>query len=89
MNTALVQWFSKKQSKVETSVFGAEFLTMKQGIDVLRGLRYKLRMMGIPISSPLYIYGDYVSIVNDTSKPELVLRKKGNSACYQQAMNQL
>ena len=35
MNMALVQWFSKKQSTVETSVFGAEFVTMKQGIDVL------------------------------------------------------
>ena len=40
VNTALVQWFSKKQSKVETSVFGDEFLAMKQGIDVLRGLRW-------------------------------------------------
>ena len=52
MNTALVQWFSKKQSTLETSVFGAEFVAMKQGIDALRGLRYKLRMMGITISSP-------------------------------------
>ena len=38
-NTALVQWFSKKQSTVETAVFGAEFVAMKQGIDKLRGLR--------------------------------------------------
>ena len=35
VNTALVQWFSKKQSKVETLVFGTEFFIMKQGIDVL------------------------------------------------------
>ena len=33
VNTALVQWFSKKQSTVVTSVFGAQFVTMKQGID--------------------------------------------------------
>ena len=44
VNTALVQWFSKKQSMEETSVFGAEFVTMKQGIDA-----HKLTMMGIPI----------------------------------------
>ena len=56
VNTALVQWFSKKQSTVEKSVYGAEFVTMKQGIDALRGLRYKLRMVGIPISGPLHIY---------------------------------
>ena len=47
VNTALVQWFSKKQSTVKTSMFGAEFIVMKQGIDALRGLRYKLRMTSI------------------------------------------
>ena len=51
-------------------------------MDALRGLRYKLKMMGIPISSPLYIYGDNMSIVHNTSRPELVLGKKSNSVCY-------
>ena len=81
-NMVLVQWFSKKQSTVETSVFGAEFVAMKQGIDALRGLRYKLRMMGISISGPSYIYGDNMSVINNTSRPESVLRKKSNSVCY-------
>ena len=69
VNTALVQQFSKKQSTVETSVFGAEFVTIKQGIDALRGLRHKLTMMGIPISGSSYIYGDNMSVVNNTSRP--------------------
>ena len=47
INTALMQLFTKKQSTVETSVFGAEFVTTKEGKDALRGLRYKIRMMGI------------------------------------------
>ena len=67
MNTALVQWFSKKQSTVETSVFGTEFVAMKQGIDALRGLRYKLRMIGVLISRPSYIYGDNTSVIHNTS----------------------
>ena len=62
----------KKQSPAETSVFGAEIITMKQGIDALQGLRYKLRMMGIPISSKSYIYWDNMSVVHNTSKPESV-----------------
>ena len=77
-----MKWFSKKQSTVETSIFDPEFVAMKQGIDALRGFRHKLRMMGIPISSPLYIYGDNMTVVHNTSKPESVLRKKGNSVCY-------
>ena len=52
VNTALVHLSSRKQSTVETSVFGAEFVPTKQGIDALQGLRYKLRIMGIPISGP-------------------------------------
>ena len=61
---------------VQTSGFGAEFVTMKQGTKALRGLRCKLRMMGVPISSPSYIYEDNMSFVCDTSKPESVLRRE-------------
>ena len=82
VNTALMQWFSKKQSIVERSVFGAEFITMKQNIDALTGLRYKLWMMGILISGPSYIYGDNMSVVHNTSRPESVLRRKSNAVCY-------
>ncbi len=46
INLALIDWLSKKQSTIETSVFGAEFVAIKTGLDRLRGLRYKLRMMG-------------------------------------------
>ena len=45
-------------------------------------LEIQLRMMGIPISSPTYIYGDNMSVVHNTSRPESVLRKKSNSVCY-------
>ena len=70
------------KSTIETSVFGAEFVTMKQGIDALRGLRYRLRMIGIPISGPSYIYGDNMSVMYNTSRPEPVLRKMSNSGCH-------
>ena len=38
--------------------------------------------MGIPISGSSYIYGDNMSVVHNTSRPESVLRKKSNSVCY-------
>ena len=57
MSTTHMQWFSKKQSTVETSVFGAEFIAIKQSIDALRGLSFKLRMMGFPTSGPSYLCG--------------------------------
>ena len=38
--------------------------------------------MGIPISGPLYNYGDNMSVAHNTSRQESVLRKKSNSVCY-------
>ena len=82
MNGACVTWLSKKQATIETSVFGAEFVAMKHGMEALRGLRYKLRMMGIHISGPSYIYGDNMSVIHNTQKPESTLKKKSNAICY-------
>ena len=66
-------WLSKRQSTCETSVFGAEFVALKQGIEALRGLRYKLRMMGIPIAGPSYVHCDNKSVVTNSSIPESML----------------
>jgi hypothetical protein len=75
-NMALIDWVSKKQATIETSVFGAEFVTMKHGIEKLRGLRYILCMMGIPLTGPSFIYGDNKSQITNLTKPESTLKKK-------------
>jgi hypothetical protein len=82
LNMAPIVWFSKRQPTVESSAFGAEFVVMKNGIKTYRGLRYKLRMMGVALSVPTFVYGDNMSIVHNTQRPESVLRKKSNSICY-------
>eukprot|EP00956_Cyclotella_meneghiniana_P027178 scaffold60433_cov44-Cyclotella_meneghiniana.AAC.4 len=81
-NFGIIDWLSKKQSTVEASVFGAEFCAMRHGVETLRGIRYKLRMMGIPIEGATRIFGDNMSVVNNSSKPESTLKKKSNSICY-------
>ena len=40
----------------KNSVFGAEFVAKKIGMESLRGLRFKLPMLGVGISGPSYIY---------------------------------
>jgi len=55
---------------------------MKIGMVSLRGLRYKLRMAGIGISGPSYIYGNNMSVIHNTQRPEPMLKKKSNSICY-------
>ena len=55
---------------------------MKHGVETLRGIRYKLRMMGIPISGPTYIFGDNMSVIHNTQRPESTLKKKSNQICF-------
>ena len=50
MNMSLINWYSKKQSTIETSVFGTEFVAMNISVETLYAIQNKLRMMGIPIS---------------------------------------
>lgn len=82
LNSALVYWMSKKQVSVESSSFGSEFCAMKHCCEYLRGLRYKLRMMGIPCEGPAYIFGDNQSVLANTTIPESVLKKKSQSIAY-------
>eukprot|EP00804_Cyclotella_cryptica_P014188 CCRYP_005613-RA/>CCRYP_005613-RA protein AED:0.39 eAED:0.39 QI:0/-1/0/1/-1/0/1/0/105 len=55
---------------------------MKHDIENLRGNRYKLRMMGVPVKGATYVYGDNMYVVTNSSKPESTLKKKSNSICY-------
>ena len=52
LNHGVIKWFSKKQLKVETSVFGAKFCSMKHSIENLHDIHYKLRMMDVPVKGP-------------------------------------
>ena len=82
LNNAPIYWHSKKQTACETSSFGSEFLALKSCCEYLRGLRVKLRQMGIPISNPCFVYGDNQSVLWNTTIPDSVLRKKTSSVAY-------
>jgi hypothetical protein len=82
VNGGIIDWLSKKQSTIKTSVFGAEFCAMKHSIENLCSIRYKLRMMGVPIDGATRIFSDNMSVVTNLSKPESTLKKKSNSVCY-------
>jgi hypothetical protein len=82
LQSAPIVWYTKKQGSIETSSFGSEFTAMKTGIELIVGLRYKLRMMGVPLDGPTRIRADNMSVVNNCSRPESQLKKKSNSIAY-------
>lgn len=82
LNSSPIHWFSKKQTSVETSSFGSEFIAMKSCCEYIRGLRFKLRMMGIPVEMPTYIFGDNQSVLANTTIPHSTLKKKSSSIAF-------
>ena len=82
LNTALIQWFSNSQAMIETSMFGTEFVAMKIFMETLQGIKYNLRMIGVPIYGLSYIYGDNMVVIYNTKSTDTTLKKKSNSIFY-------
>mgnify|MGYP003507168593 FL=1 len=55
---------------------------MRQAFDLIEALRYKLRMMGVPIEGATKVYCDNESVVNATTRPESTLKKKHSAINY-------
>jgi hypothetical protein len=85
INKAPILWFSKRQNTVETSTFGSEIVAMRIAIELIEGMRYKLRMMGVPIDGACSLFCDNESVVKNVTRPESPLRKKHASVAYHQA----
>ena len=82
VNRAPVVWFSKRTNTVETSTFGAEIVAMRNAVEMIISLRYKLRMFGVPIEGPTNMYCDNEAVVKNCSTPESTLNKKHHSISY-------
>ena len=82
LNSSPIYWYSKKQGGAETSTFGSEFIAMKTACEYVRGLRYSLRMMGIPVNNPAFIYGDNSSVLWNVSVPDSMLKKRSHGIAY-------
>ncbi len=60
---------------MEVSTYGSELLAMRLAIKMIEGLRYKLRMMGVPIADECAVFCDNSAVVTN-SRPESTLKKK-------------
>lgn len=85
MNKSPVMWLSQRQATVESSTFGSEFVALRKAIEMVKSLRYKLRMFGVPIEGPALIFGDNDAVVKNSPRPESTLKKKHHSISYHTA----
>jgi len=82
VNRAPIIWFSKRQNTVEASTYGSELLAMRIALELIEGLRYKLRMFGVPIDGPCNVFCDNNAVVLNTTVPDSQLKKKHAAVNY-------
>jgi Reverse transcriptase (RNA-dependent DNA polymerase) len=82
INGAPINWYSKRQNTIESSTFGSEFVALRIATEMNEALRYKLRMMGVPIVGASNCFCDNQSVVTNAILPHSTLSKKHNSVAY-------
>ena len=78
-NKAPIQLDSKRHNTVDTSTFSSEFADLNTLTELVKDLRYKLRMFGIPIERPTNIICNNEAVYKNVLTPELALNKKNES----------
>ena len=81
-NRDLIIWHRKRQNGVETAMFGSEFTAMKNSVDMIKVLQYKLRMFGVPIDGSTEIFCDNEALYKNASTPKSRIRKNHHSILY-------
>ena len=82
LNQTPIYWFSKKQGSVETATYGSEFVAAKTATEQIMDLKYTLRMMGIPLDGPAWMFGDNQSVLTSATVPQSNLNKRHNALAY-------
>ncbi len=76
MNQTPIDWFTKKQSTVETATFGSEFVAARTATEQIIDIRNTLRYLGVPIREHSYLFGDNQTVVNSATQPHGKLHKR-------------
>ena len=76
LNGAPIYWCIKKQASCEVSTFGSEFTAVKQVGEYVHGLYYTLRMTGIACEETVFVHGDNMSVLSNTTVPVSTLKKQ-------------
>ncbi len=82
LNNTPITWLSKRQKTVETSTYGSELVAARIAVDLIIEMRYKLRMLGVPIEDTSCLVGDNMAVVINTTLPSLALKKKHQACNY-------
>eukprot|EP00957_Ditylum_brightwellii_P088228 6720899-Ditylum_brightwellii.AAC.1 len=58
LNKTPIDWFSKRQNTVKTATYRSEFVATRTAVDQIVDLRYTMRILGVPLTGPSWMFGD-------------------------------
>ena len=67
---------------METATYGSEFTAARIATDQVFDLRYMLRMLGVPLDGPAWLFGDNKSVITSSTLPHSTLSKCHNALSY-------
>jgi hypothetical protein len=82
INQTPIDWYAKRQATVETATYGSEFVAGRTATEQVIDIRYTLRMMGVKIDGPTYMFGDNQSVITSSTIPHSMLGKRHNMLSY-------
>lgn len=81
VNRSSIMWYLNRQNTVEASTYVSEMIALRTAQEMVEGLRYKLRMMGLPIIGACNVFCDNEGVVKNMV-PESQLKKKHAAINY-------
>jgi hypothetical protein len=78
INGTPFDWYSKKQSTVETATYGSEFVAARTAIEqIIAANRIAFRYLGVEvIGGPTHLFGDNESVITSGTIPQSTLNKR-------------
>ena len=67
---------------METATYGSEFVSAKQAVEQILGIRTTLRYLGVPIDGESRMFGDNRSVVTSATTPHSPLKKRHHALSY-------
>ena len=62
---------------------------MKNAVELVMALRYKLKMFGVPVDGPTDMFCDNEAVYKNSSMPESVICKKHHSVAYRKCCEEV
>ena len=82
INNTILRCTTKRQNTVETSPYGAEMVAGRLAVEQVMDLRFKLRMLGVPVTDASVMIGDNQSQITSCTIPSSNLKKRHNAIAY-------